>query len=161
MWSRTASIVISGAMKKRWTYQSYVDADLKLSPETRKQAEQRMSALMGRHRSFRWLVLGMCAATPFVVIFGGRFVVGLLNDLSVPHWIGSLLGQVGVAALCTAACLAVFWRTHVRPMRLALREMGYDICPRCGYWLKGLPTTEARCPECGEGRTSTQRDELD
>ncbi|MBL4590787.1 MAG: hypothetical protein JKY96_02385 [Phycisphaerales bacterium] len=37
-----------------------------------------------------------------------------------------------------------------------LREAGHDICPKCGYILFTLPTSETKCPECG-----TQRSPLD
>jgi len=26
------------------------------------------------------------------------------------------------------------------------------VCPRCGYWLRGLPEDEDCCPECGAKR---------
>lgn len=34
-----------------------------------------------------------------------------------------------------------------------LRQLGHDICPRCGYTLITLPTSEPKCPECGTART--------
>jgi DNA-directed RNA polymerase subunit RPC12/RpoP len=33
-----------------------------------------------------------------------------------------------------------------------LREDGYDVCLRCGYWLRGLGEDIETCPECGSQR---------
>ena len=30
-----------------------------------------------------------------------------------------------------------------------MRRRGFDLCTRCGYWLKGLGPDQTRCPECG------------
>ena len=45
-----------------------------------------------------------------------------------------------------AAVNHLFRRKHTI---LALREMGYELCARCGYWLRGLGDDVKNCPECG------------
>ena len=36
-----------------------------------------------------------------------------------------------------------------RYLRREMARLGYDLCPECGYWLKGQSDTSTRCPECG------------
>jgi hypothetical protein len=33
-----------------------------------------------------------------------------------------------------------------------LRQLGYDLCSVCGYWLRGLGDDVKKCPECGAHR---------
>ena len=40
-------------------------------------------------------------------------------------------------------------KTHAPYVCRALREFGYDVCPDCGYLLRGLSDDINRCPECG------------
>ena len=46
-------------------------------------------------------------------------------------------------------CLYCRRRLRCRATYRVLREMGYSTCPKCRYWLMGLPEPLARCPECG------------
>ncbi len=49
--------------------------------------------------------------------------------------------------------LALVGRFSWKPrVYIALRQLGYDVCRRCGYWLRGLSDAEDRCPECGHTR---------
>ena len=41
--------------------------------------------------------------------------------------------------------------------RLAVRQLGYDVCVRCGYWLRGLDKSIKECPECGFERTNLHK----
>ena len=34
-------------------------------------------------------------------------------------------------------------------VRRVLRQYGYKVCIKCGYWLRGLASDAERCPECG------------
>ncbi|UCD74912.1 MAG: hypothetical protein JSV91_14135 [Phycisphaerales bacterium] len=36
-----------------------------------------------------------------------------------------------------------------REIRQAMARRGFELCPGCGYWLKGLGVDSPRCPECG------------
>jgi hypothetical protein len=49
------------------------------------------------------------------------------------------------------------WLRHQRfkPwINTALRELGHDVCLRCGYLLRKLPDNVDRCPECGVERST-------
>jgi rubrerythrin len=39
-------------------------------------------------------------------------------------------------------------REHYHRIRLE----GFDVCTRCGYWLRGLGDDVRQCPECGAER---------
>jgi hypothetical protein len=43
---------------------------------------------------------------------------------------------------------------YVKPIRMVMREKGYDLCLECGYNLRGLGGEIQRCPECGALRES-------
>jgi rubrerythrin len=48
---------------------------------------------------------------------------------------------------------------HRREMREAMARRGFEICPSCGYWLKGLREDSTRCPECGAQRLTMRESE--
>lgn len=59
---------------------------------------------------------------------------------------------VGVAFVVSGVCSRLHWRSQHRQLRAAMRRRGFDLCSRCGYWLKGLGPEQTRCPECGAPR---------
>ena len=76
-------------------------------------------------------------------------------------------GNIAAIILCVPVSFVVMWigmaylgkwiwRPHVNQ---ALREMGYDVCGWCGYWLRGLSSSIIKCPECGAVRVSTAKNE--
>lgn len=74
-------------------------------------------------------------------------------------WAGLQRNDVARAA-AHAAVVVLFWpwcawmyrSLYARPVRMAMRDAGYDVCLGCGYELRGLDDTFDRCPECGESR---------
>lgn len=74
-----------------------------------------------------------------------RFVKGLPRG-----WVTA--SCVGVALVVTGVCSRLHWRSQRRQLRAAMRRHGFDLCLRCGYWLKGLSRDQTRCPECGAPR---------
>ena len=59
---------------------------------------------------------------------------------------------VCVSFVVSAVCSRLHWRSQRRQLRAAMRRHGFDLCTRCGYWLKGLGEEQTRCPECGAPR---------
>jgi hypothetical protein len=55
---------------------------------------------------------------------------------------------VGSLVICLTAIYA-HAKTHSPFICRALRERGHDVCPDCGYLLRGLGKEIVRCPECG------------
>jgi|GEM_PF-2305754 len=132
-----------------WFLRDLWDDAITLTPEEKKRVK---FGVIGRHAMHQspWLV-------------GFSILPGLLPYLLYISWgfsrdhfstSGHYLAQ---ATFITLAILLYFrvWRhiysTHARR---ALRDLGYDICPHCGYWLRELPPIEEKpfCPECGSER---------
>ena len=38
---------------------------------------------------------------------------------------------------------------HRKEIRAEMSARGFELCPTCGYWLKGLGADSSHCPECG------------
>jgi ssDNA-binding Zn-finger/Zn-ribbon topoisomerase 1 len=52
---------------------------------------------------------------------------------------------------CLMFIASVRWR--MRPfLHAALRRYGYELCPKCAYWMQGLNQRFTHCPECGADR---------
>ena len=73
---------------------------------------------------------------------------------------GSLpvVGWLVGTSLVTAAIVGVLYHPLMRPfhrreIRDAMNARGFALCPKCGYWLKGLDPDSPRCPECGTERS--------
>ena len=61
-----------------------------------------------------------------------------------------------VFIVCFLAGGALLQRYRFAPcVYFCLGQHGYDVCLKCGYWLKGLDTETTHCPECGFSRNST------
>ncbi len=75
------------------------------------------------------------------------------------RWLG-YAGQTGPFIVALLMIVLLFWpwsawmfrSLYVRPVRMAMREAGYDLYLGCGYELRGLDESITRCPECGEKR---------
>ncbi|MGD8454515.1 MAG: hypothetical protein PVJ57_22090 [Phycisphaerae bacterium] len=92
--------------------------------------------------------------------------VALLNAADLGGRAAGALGIGGILyKVCRAGSLllvlisaviiirAVLGRCRFAPyIYEAIRRQGYDVCTKCGYWLKGLHDDVDRCPECGAER---------
>ena len=81
-------------------------------------------------------------------ILGARFVVRLIDLLGVPLLLGGL-ACILVMWLFLCVSYGVLCREEVFYF---LRRKGFNVCSRCGYWLRELPDDIAKCPECGTQR---------
>lgn len=94
------------------------------------------------------------------------YAIGLAISLGVfiflPDIIQTLTGYdswpIRILSLILYALLLVILYLIMRATRFApcvyaeLRLRGFEVCTRCGYWLRDLDTTVDRCPECGNAR---------
>jgi hypothetical protein len=103
-------------------------------------------------------VLMLLFSIPLVFVVGGlvNLVQGrpALSGFDLSAVISTMIvlvlfGVVGASLLQRFRFRACVYR--------ALRERGYDVCMRCGYWLRDLADDERRCPECGAGREPTTK----
>jgi len=78
----------------------------------------------------------------------------LVPGLQFSNYGWPLLAGAFVLLAVTARITArrILWWMYRHEIRLAMRALGFELCLECGYWLKGLPDDEPRCPECGAER---------
>ena len=132
-------------MKWRWLFLDYVDPELSLSREARREVRRRARAVRHSLRPIDVLgalipalAMGIALLPWFVFSPRSPWFVLLLVSVQLPvTWV--LITLVGRIA----------WKPRVYA---ALRELGYDVCSRCGYWLRGLNDDVGHCPECGSER---------
>ena len=100
---------------------------------------------------------------PLGLLAGTAVLVGVVCGITgwVLVHIAGLRGKwmtvisVAVALTVTFAWSHVHLRLQRRLLRQAMRRRGFELCPRCGYWLKGLGPETRQCPECGAERTKS------
>jgi hypothetical protein len=98
---------------------------------------------------------------PRGLIAGTIIVAGVFSWVaaSVVHRLlgGATWPWMAAAGAVTALIVAAVWgraylHFHHKELAGAMRERGFDRCPGCGCWLKGLDGDSPRCPECGAAR---------
>jgi len=126
--------------------------------------QQRIDARLERHA--KWIGVAMT-----IVIWAAGWIGGVYFATR-PAWFLMSLGlhrrvAYGIAALftsvagCLLGALVVYLialmigrRPWIIAARHAVRDIGRDVCVRCGYWLRGLADDVPACPECGMKRES-------
>jgi hypothetical protein len=86
-------------------------------------------------------------------------VLDLLAGRGFPLWIWIVGTSISTAIIVGLSYHPLMRPFHRREMRQAMGRRGFDLCPRCGYWLKGLREDSTRCPECGARRGQTTQSE--
>ena len=140
---------------------NFADPQYKLS-----RADQKRLTLKAHkeHLSQRtlWLIV---LAMVIVSLLGFAFVHPLLTAL-LGSWgvIGNAFPNLPWAWLIAfilytgAVWLASSWAfrfLYIRPIRMAMRDEGYNLCLACGYDLRGQPEStpdHVKCPECSTTR---------
>ena len=136
---------------------SYVDRELSLTEAQRKAVHKRAWKLWAGRRSnlvfYALLLLIYLVGLPLARETGGAIAAwlgagGLVYKLSR---VGAMIA-LPIAVFVLGGAALQRWR-FAPCVYQALREHGFDVCSRCGYWLRDLPEDETRCPECGGERT--------
>jgi len=141
-------------MNLRWLLGNFTDPQYRLSWR-----EQFRVSAVAHDRYVTWsafLTRTAIIISPFVLLL---FLLSPILD-----WLGYAASSPMYAAALLALVL-LFWpwsawmycSLYVRPVRKAMRDVGYDICIECGYELRGLDASITRCPECGGERQRTPR----
>ena len=156
--SRTAdnSIQLSPAatMSQYWIQLGLIDANLPLTADQRRQIARDAYRRAWRDWGFRLKMIGACLALPVAVAACGYIIISWLATFASIK-IAAPIGMLSAGALCIFVFGRLIWRLQRRAFRLALRDLGYDICINCGYWLRDLHADTATCPECGAEREAT------
>jgi hypothetical protein len=137
-------------MNLRWLYGNFADPEFNL---TRRQQHEVTRIAHKRHLKARTLVLTTAAlviGSYLMVGFGWDPLAGVLarTGIQPARWIS-------LVSICVVAVLVSAWMyryIYVKPVRLAMRDLGFDVCINCGYRLQGLNDSIAKCPECGATR---------
>ncbi len=141
-----------------WLWPEYIDQDLGLSHQQRKAIHRDAWKLWSQNKKNILLYLTVpivyLALIPFASDLGGR-MASMLGAAGTLHVIARAASPVLLAAGCFVIGGSVLQRYRFAPcVYQTLQEHGHDVCERCGFWLKGLPTEIEKCPECGTARKS-------
>lgn len=133
-------------MNIRWLWGNYIEPEWKLPRE-----EVRRVHRLVKERYMRpWVLFGFTGLW-LLIMYGVVAMMVLLDVKSLPTFWYVLL-MVGALTTLIALALWSFRMIYIRPVRRAMRDLGYDVCIPCGYWLKGLADDVRKCPECGADR---------
>jgi hypothetical protein len=125
-----------------WIWPDYIHRDLPLTKQERKAIYRDAWKLWWGNRWNLALYMAFCLAG----------FLALLNAAEFGGWVAGSMGISGLPLkVCRAATLlmvllaaAIFMRAVLGRYRFApciyqaTREHGYDVCAKCGYWLRGL-----------------------
>ena len=136
-----------GALNLRWLIFDYVPPGIKLTPQQRRDFRRKAK---DEYLPTTWKteLLGFLVSLP--LIFGWITVLFFIG-FAIP--LNGALFPLAVAGIWVILTV-LRWRFARRATFAALREIGYDVCLNCGYWLRGLGDEVERCPECGWRRES-------
>lgn len=139
-------------MNIRWLWGNYIEPEWKLS---RKESREVHRIVSKRYVRPVWL-FGFTGAWVVIVMVAVKLlhmpVAGWMGSLSMRYPFSWLASMVGIIVPLMVLSIWSYRWVYTRPVRLAMRELGYDVCPGCGYWLRGLNESVMRCPECGAVR---------
>lgn len=143
----------------QWMVRRYTGAHVELTADELKRVEQRCNEIVARHQRRFWIILLLTAlTTALTAALGGRLLGPVMAAWTGWHRDWCTGGcAVALAVITIAVWLFIYTLLYVRPLRRALSELGYEVCEKCGYWLRDLPRATARCPECGTPRTVSER----
>lgn len=145
-------------MKWRWLIHGYFDPALELSRKQRREVWRRARRLPGSPWRYVGLLvlspslfLGMAAASVWATIWAG--LRGGLDAFGSLGWsmisLACFVSAIMLSAVVTWLYVRRAWRSQ---LLRALQSMGYEVCGRCGYSLRGLAEDTLQCPECGADR---------
>jgi hypothetical protein len=154
----------------RWLLLDYVDPQLELTRAERRRVRRRAwdlglrsarPAKPGGEQSFwddlsegrPWthVLIGVLQLVlPYAILLG--VVVAWIKLIGIRSpW--AVLAMYAIFFALSWIMIAVLWRVTWQPRVVrALRDLGYEVCVRCGYCLRGLEETTMECPECGAAR---------
>jgi hypothetical protein len=137
-------------MNLRWLVGNYADPEFNL---TRAQQHQVTWLAHKKHLS-SWKLLAWTLA----MTLAGWLFLGVTWDAIAAMLVRLRVPQprfMSIALICITVSIVAAWLyryLYTRPVRLAMRDLGHDVCIGCGYRLQGLGADITRCPECGHAR---------
>jgi hypothetical protein len=156
---------IGGRSGMSWVWPEYVSRDLSLTSQERKAIHRDAWKLW---RANKWNIALYLTLPAFYLLtvlcasdVGGR-VATLIGAGGLIHKLFRAAAPVALFVICFVVGGAVLQRTRFAScVYRATRQQGYDVCAKCGYWLKGLSDDINRCPECGMAREAVPKSETE
>ena len=139
-----------------WFWPEYIHRDLPLTKRERTAIHRAAWRLWWSKRPNIALYLTLPAFYLLTVFFasdvGGR-IAALVGASGLIHRLFRAGAPFVLFVVCFIVGGAVLQRFRFAPcVYRTTRQHGYDVCLKCGYWLKGLGDDIKRCPECGTAR---------
>ena len=131
-------------MKWRWLFFDFIPPDVTVDPRLRRE----IRLAVKRHTASSWdkqAIIRSAVALPFLIAIFAITYWLLWNTFS------ALPLALSYLALHLAA-VVVYAPSRARSTYLALHLHGIDVCVKCGYSLRELPSSVLHCPECGMNR---------
>jgi hypothetical protein len=139
-------------MNIRWLWGNYIEPEWKLSRQ-----DVRTVHRLVKEQYIRSSRLVAVTLLWLLIIFGSlgllqQHIAGMLAGIGMGTLTSWSLSKALIIAPLMMLALWSFRMIYTRPVRRAMRDLGYDVCINCGYWLRGLGEGTMRCPECGADR---------
>lgn len=122
-------------------------------PLTKKQSKEVNANAWRKWKSHKWnnflffaVLFGTIASQSLVIQF-----IEYQLGIKLPWW-QSLLFFLTFNLSVWISFYFLHIHRFIPLYRHEVREIGYDICIDCGYWLHGLNEDVENCPECGAER---------
>ena len=139
-----------------WIWPEYVSRDLPLTTKQRKAIHRDAWKLWWANK---WNVALYLTLPAFYLVavsvasdVGGR-IAAFIGASGLIHRLFRAGAPFALFVACFVLGGAVLQRHRFAPcVYRAIRRHGYEVCTKCGYWLKGLDADIKRCPECGTRR---------
>ncbi len=136
-----------------WIWPEYINRELSLTRQERKAIHRDAWKLWLANK---WNVV-LYLALPAFYLLTVSFASGVSGRVATFIGVGGLIHKLfragapfALFVICFFVGGAVLQRSRFAPcIHRATRQHGHDVCPKCGYWLKGLGAEIHRCPECG------------
>lgn len=139
-----------------WLWPEYIQRDLTLTKQQRKAVHRQAWKLWLRNKWNIALYLTLLAFYLLTVFFASDVGGRIATLIGARGWIHKLFragAPIALLVLCFVIGGAILQRYRFAPcVYQATRQQGYDVCRKCGYWLKGLGDDIKHCPECGANR---------
>lgn len=127
----------------------YIDPALGIDKKTRRSI-QRAAWRRWNKKPLNGLIFGFAMATPILIIPTLNHNPNLIPSLSSISFFLMLITGL-IYGLSIVIVLQRF--RFAQCVYAELQSRGYQVCLKCGYWLRDLNETIANCPECGCVRT--------
>jgi hypothetical protein len=139
-------------MNLRWLWFDYVPREIQLDASQRTD----LAHTMRWHHHWNWTQSLAFALVLAAIIAVNIWAMGPIVRL-IPALSSSVVSIILRILSAVVAWVTVAWirRSNAEPATAqALRELGFDMCIECGYWLRDLRADQSSCPECGATRSN-------